>query len=58
VAKDLISKLLKTNPAQRIKLEEITEHPFFKNNPPIRPVAGQEPEATKTATVEIEDKPA
>jgi serine/threonine protein kinase len=43
VAKDLISKLLKTNPAQRIKLEEITEHPFFKNNPPIRPVAGVEP---------------
>jgi serine/threonine protein kinase len=40
VAKDLISKLLKTNPAQRIKLEEICEHPFFKNNPPIRPVVG------------------
>ena len=58
MAKDLISKLLKTNPAQRIKLEEITEHPFFKNNPPIRPVAGLEPEAAKIAPVEVEDKPA
>lgn len=39
VAKDLISKLLKSEPSQRIKLDDITEHPWFKNNPPMRPVA-------------------
>jgi len=52
VAKDLISKLLKTNPAQRIKLEEITEHPFFKNNPPIRPVIGEVQVAEESKTAE------
>jgi len=36
VAKDLISKLLKTNPKQRIKLDDICDHPWFKNNPPLR----------------------
>jgi serine/threonine protein kinase len=38
VAKDLITKLLKTDPEKRMKLEEICEHPFFVNNPPLRPV--------------------
>lgn len=38
LAKDLIQKLLKTNPAERLKLDEICEHPWFKNNAPIRPV--------------------
>ena len=36
VAKDLISKLLKTNPAQRLPLDEICDHPWFKSNQPIR----------------------
>jgi serine/threonine protein kinase len=38
MAKDLIQKLLKTNPAERIKLDDIVEHPWFKSNPPIRAV--------------------
>lgn len=38
MAKDLIQKLLKTNPQERIKLDEIVDHPWFKSNPPIRPV--------------------
>lgn len=38
VAKDLIQKLLRTDPQQRIKLDEIVEHPWFINNPPIRQV--------------------
>jgi serine/threonine protein kinase len=42
VAKDLISKLLKTNPAERIPLNEVTEHPWFKANPPLRPVLSQD----------------
>jgi hypothetical protein len=39
VARDLVSKLLKTNPVERISLEEVTNHPWFKANPPLRPVA-------------------
>ena len=42
VAKDLVTKLLKTNPAERIKLDDIVLHPWFKANPPIKPVGGQE----------------
>ena len=38
VARDLVSKLLKTNPAERISLEEVLNHPFFKANPAIKPV--------------------
>jgi serine/threonine protein kinase len=38
MAKDLIQKLLKTNPAERIKLDDIVEHPWLKSNPPLRPV--------------------
>ena len=29
IAKDFLSKILKTNPEKRIKLEEIKKHPFF-----------------------------
>ena len=50
VAKDLISKLLKTNPAQRLKLDEICNHPFFKNNPPIRPVGPVHTDAAPSTT--------
>lgn len=38
VARDLVSKLLKTNPSDRISLEEVTNHPWFKANPPIKPI--------------------
>jgi len=30
-AKDLISKMLKTNPSERITLEEVRKHPFFRS---------------------------
>lgn len=42
VARDLVSKLLKTNPQERINLDEVTNHPWFKANPPIKPVLSQE----------------
>jgi serine/threonine protein kinase len=38
VAKDLVSKLLKTTPSERLSLEEVTNHPWFKANPPLKPV--------------------
>ena len=38
IAKDLISKLLKIDPKNRIPVGEITEHPWFKSIPQIRPV--------------------
>jgi len=34
-AKDLLSKLLKVNPAERIKLNEIKKHPWFNKYNPI-----------------------
>ncbi len=33
IAKDLVTKLLKTNPQERISLEEVLEHPWFQGNP-------------------------
>lgn len=42
VAKDLVQKLLKTTPEERIPLEDITSHPWFKSNPPIRTVMTHE----------------
>jgi len=39
VAKDLISKLLKIEPKQRIPIGEICDHPWFKSIPQIRPVS-------------------
>ena len=39
VAKDLISKLLKIEPKNRIPVEEIANHPWFKSIPPLKPVA-------------------
>lgn len=38
VAMDLIKKLLKIDPAERISLDEMLKHPFFERNEPIRPV--------------------
>jgi serine/threonine protein kinase len=39
VARDLVIKLLKIKPAERIGLEEVLNHPWFKANPPLKPVA-------------------
>jgi serine/threonine protein kinase len=33
IAKDLISKLLKIEPKNRIPVNEMTEHPWFKSVP-------------------------
>ena len=38
IAKDLISKLLKIDPKQRLPIENITSHPWFKSIAQIRPV--------------------
>ena len=37
-AKNLVSKILKLNPKERISLEEISSHSWFEKNPPLRPV--------------------
>ena len=36
LAKDLIGRLLKSNPKERIKGEELLEHAWFKANPPYK----------------------
>ena len=41
-AKDLIKSLLKPNPSERLKIDDILEHPFFKNGvgtPLVMPVS-------------------
>jgi len=38
LAKDLVQKLLKANPKERILLESALEHPWFKANPELRPI--------------------
>ena len=47
LAKDLVGKLLKTTPKDRISLKAASEHPWFKNNPPIRPVLTRKVEMEK-----------
>ena len=37
LAKDLIKKILKTDPKERLSLKEIMEHAFFKKFPPAKP---------------------
>jgi len=39
IAKDLISKLLKIDPKQRIVIQDITDHPWFKSIAQIRQVS-------------------
>ena len=38
LAKNLISKILKQNPKERLSLDEIISHAWFEKNPPINPV--------------------
>ena len=38
LAKNLVSKILKLNPTERLSLEEILDHPWFTQNPPLRHV--------------------
>ena len=42
LAKDLIVKMLKANPAERISLAEITNHPWMTTHQPIRPTITQQ----------------
>ena len=38
LAKNLITKILKLNPSERLSLEEILDHSWFTQNPPLRHV--------------------
>lgn len=38
LAKNLITKILKLNPLERITIDEILSHSWFEKNPPIKPV--------------------
>jgi len=38
IAKDLITKLLRIDPSKRLSCSQITDHPWFKSIPEIRPV--------------------
>ena len=38
LAKNLVSKILKLNPNERLTIQEISNHPWFEKNPPLRPV--------------------
>jgi serine/threonine protein kinase len=41
IAKDLVTKLLKINPADRLPLEQVLSHPWFKSLEPLKPVTMQ-----------------
>jgi serine/threonine protein kinase len=41
LAKDLISKMLKVNPIERISIQEIMNHPWMQTHQPIRPTITQ-----------------
>ena len=41
LAKDLIYKLLKVNPEERLSLEEIVDHPWLQTQAPLRPTIVQ-----------------
>ena len=38
IAKNLVNKILKLDPKERITLQDIINHPWFEKNPPLRPV--------------------
>ena len=49
IAKDLVTKLLKTTPSERISLEEVTNHPWFKANPPVKPLTSASTTASNSS---------
>lgn len=38
IARDLVTKLLKINPKERIPLDQVLQHPWFKSLEPMKPV--------------------
>eukprot|EP00826_Nyctotherus_ovalis_P030099 TRINITY_DN2390_c0_g4_i1.p1 TRINITY_DN2390_c0_g4~~TRINITY_DN2390_c0_g4_i1.p1 ORF type:complete len:720 (-),score=267.85 TRINITY_DN2390_c0_g4_i1:106-2265(-) len=59
LAKDLVAKLLKPNPKDRLSLKELLEHPWFTGKPLLRPVLTKEIEMEKTlptANQDLEEK--
>ena len=38
LAKNLITKILRINPKERLSLDDIINHSWFKHNPPLRPL--------------------
>jgi serine/threonine protein kinase len=38
LAKNLVTKILKLNPSERISIDEILNHAWFEKNPPLKPV--------------------
>ena len=57
IAKDLIAKLLKIDPKQRIPIGEICDHPWFKSIPQIRPVSDITLPSNNNKLSEMEIKP-
>jgi len=53
-ARDLVTKLLKTNPNERMPLDEITNHPWFLNNPALKPVAVTQTVADRPTKLELD----
>jgi aurora kinase len=38
IARDLVTKLLKINPQERIPLDQVLNHPWFKSLEPMKPL--------------------
>jgi serine/threonine protein kinase len=59
LAKDLVAKLLKPNPKDRLSLEELLTHPWFTGKPLLRPILTKEIEMEKAlpkADQDLEEK--
>mmetsp|Transcript_16906 Transcript_16906/g.30270 ORF Transcript_16906/g.30270 Transcript_16906/m.30270 type:complete len:549 (-) Transcript_16906:17533-19179(-) len=52
-ARDLVQNLLKSNPAERISIEQFLDHPWMKSHAPIRPTVEI---SFETETLPIEDE--
>lgn len=47
IAKNLVSKILKLNPKERLTFDEMLNHTWFEKNPPIKPVLLKAPQTQK-----------
>ena len=56
-AKDLLSKILRKNPNQRISLEDFKQHPWLKiNNNTIKPQVNEEPNQINRKLIKFQQK--